>query len=112
MKTPNKNGVYEPDACEELARINHSYAIVKICQCDDGLFRFALDVMYSYGGFSGPITADDDGFASFKAAKDAGTKKLLKRFPNPWGGDPRGVHDELAAMRAQIEQHVIQPSLF
>jgi hypothetical protein len=112
MKTPNENGVYEPEAREELARVGRSYAVVKICQCDDGLYRYALDVMYSYGGFSGPITADDDGFPTFKTAKDAGTERLLKRFPSPWPSDPKSVHEELAAMRAQIERNIRQPSLF
>lgn len=112
MKTPNENGLYEPEAREELARIGRSYAAVKICQCDDGLFRYALDVTYSYGGFSGPITTQDDGFTTFKAAKDAGTEKLLRRFPFPWPSDPKSVHDELAAMRGQIDRQLRQPSLF
>lgn len=112
MKTANENGVYEPDAREELARQGRSYAAIEICQCDDGLFRYALDVMYSYGGFSGPISDQCEGFPTYKAAKDAGTEKLLQRFPAPWPSEPRSVHEELAAMRAQLEQTVRQPSLF
>lgn len=112
MKTPNENGVYEAEAREELARQGRSYAAVNICECEDGLYRYALDVMYSYGGFSGPISDHGEGFPTYNAAKDAGTKKMLKRFPALRPEHPRSVNDELAAMRAQVERHVLQPSLF
>lgn len=112
MRTANENGVYESEAREEPARLGRSYAAMNICQCDDGLFPYALDVMYSYGGFLGPISQQCEGYPTYKAAKDAGTDDLLRRFPKPWEGDPRSVHEELAAMRAQIEQSLIQPSLF
>ena len=97
---------------EELARRGRSYASVKICQCEDGLFRYGLDCMYSYGGFSFPISSSQEGFASASAAKEAGTGELLKCFPKAWEGDPHSVHDELRDMKAQIEKNFCQPSLF
>ena len=112
MKTANENGVYEPDTCDELARHGHSYAAVKICQCDDGLFRYALDLTYSYGGFGNPISHQSEGFPTRRAAKDAATEELLRRFPAPWASEPRSVHEELAVMKAQIEYTLNQPSLF
>jgi hypothetical protein len=112
MKTPNENGVYEPDTCEELAQCDRSYAAIKICQCDDGLFRYALDVTYSYGGFSGPISDHCDGYTDYKLAKDTGLKELLHRFPKAWESDPQSVRDELRHMKAQLEQHFRQPTLF
>jgi hypothetical protein len=112
MKTPNENGVYEAEAVEEIARSGRSYAAVRICQCDDGLFRYSVDLMYSYGGFCGPITAGDEGFATFSAAKDAGMLELLKRWPTAWLSEPRSVHDELRELKSQIERSFSQPSLF
>jgi hypothetical protein len=81
MQTPNENGVYETEATEELARRGRSYAAIRLCQCDDGLYRYALDVAYSYGGFCWPISASRKGFATYSEAKDAGTVELLRRFP-------------------------------
>ncbi len=108
----NENGVYVNYATEEVARNGHSYAAVRICQCDDQLFRYALDLMYSYGGFSGPITIMDEGFATFSAARDAGMLELLKRWPKARPSEPQSVHAELRELKAQIERRFSQPSLF
>lgn len=112
MKTPNENGVYKPDSVEEIARCGRSYAAVRICRCNDGLFRYSLDLMYSYGGFSGPITRENEGFTTFSAAKDAGMLEMLKRFPVAWASEPQSVHNELREVKTQIERNFSQPSLF
>jgi hypothetical protein len=112
MKTPNEHGVYEPDSIEELARRARSYAAVRLCQCEDGRYRYALDMAYSYGGFCSPITAAGEGFGTCSAAREAGTQELLRRFPKAWASEPQSVHDELREMKSQIEQHIRQPSLF
>lgn len=112
MSDCNENGVYEPKIVEELARRGRSYASVEIAQCKDGLHRYALDVMYSYGGFGGPITDHGQGFGTSDAAKEAATQDLLRRFPKGHAGDPQSVHDELCDLKQQIEQGFRQPSLF
>lgn len=112
MTQANENGVYEIEIVEELARRGRSYASVRIAQCDDGLFRFALDMMYSYGGFCGPITDHTLGFETAALAKDEATALLLERFPKPWASEPQSVHDELREMKAQIEARIRQPTLF
>src|SRR5713226_3049379 len=111
MQTANDCGVYEADNQEEIARQGRAYAAVTICQCADGLYRYGLALMYSYGGFTDPISDRQKGFASYSDAKDAGIQKLLQRFPQPWPSDPQSVHDELRSMKAHIEQNFRQPSL-
>jgi hypothetical protein len=69
-------------------------------------------VSYSYGGFCGPIFETDEGFSTYKAAKGAGIAELLKRFPKAWESEPQSVHQELREMKAQIERHFSQPTLF
>jgi transcription initiation factor IIE alpha subunit len=112
MQTPNESGVYEFEATEELARRDRSYAAVRLCQCDDGLYRYALDMAYSYGGFSGPIFLSSKGHATYNEAKDAGTAELLRRFPKAWSSEPHSVHEELRELKAQIEQRLREPTLF
>ena len=112
MQRANEHGVYEAETVEELARRGRAYASVELCQCEDGLYRYALDMEYSYGGFCGPIFANDTGFASQNAAKEAATQELLRRFPKPWASEPQSVHDELRELRAMIEARFRQPSLF
>ncbi len=112
MKKPNENGVYEPEKVEQLARRGRAVASVKVAQCLDGLYRFALDMHYSYGGFCSPITDRGAGHSSAQAAIDAGTEQLLRRFPKPWASEPQSVHDELRDLKAMIEDRHRQPSLF
>ena len=52
-------------------------------------------MMYSYGGFCGPITDHTLGFETAALAKDEATALLLERFPKPWASEPQSVHDEL-----------------
>ena len=112
MQRANEHGVCEADVTEELARRGRAYASIKLCQCEDGLYRYALDMAYSYGGFCSPIFAKDIGFDSPNAAKETATQELLRRFPKPWASDPQSVHDELRELRAMIETRFRQPSLF
>ena len=112
MQRANEHGVYEADATEELARRGRAYASIKLCQCEDGLYRYALDLAYSYGGFCSPIFAKATGFTSESAAKETATQELLRRFPKPSASDPQSVHDELRELRAMIETGFRQPSLF
>jgi hypothetical protein len=109
---PNENGVYEAELIEELARRDRSYVRVKICQCEDGLYRFALDMAYSYGGFCSPITSRSESHNSPNEAKEAAAQRLLQRFPKAWASEPRSVHDELHALKTQIEDKLRQPTLF
>ena len=102
MTKPNKDGVYEPQIIEELARWGRSYARVEIAQCEDGLYRFSLDMSYSYGGFCGPITDSPTGYVTATLAKDEAMTTLLGRFPKAWASEPQSVHDELRELKAQI----------
>jgi hypothetical protein len=111
MQQPNEHGVYDAEITEELARRGRSYAAVRLCQCADGRYRYALDMSYSYGGFCGPIFADDDGFATSGEARESAIKDLLRRFPKA-ESEPQSVHDELREMKAQIERRFSQPTLF
>jgi hypothetical protein len=112
MQRANEHGVCQADTVEELARRGRAYASIKLCQCEDGLYRYALDMAYSYGGFCGPISVKDIGFASMNAAKEAATQEMLRRFPKAWPSHPPSVHDELRDLRAMIEARFRQPSLF
>ncbi len=111
MQQPNDYGAYTAETTYELARKERSYASVRVAQCRDGLYRFAIDLSYSYGGRCGPITDDGEGFATMLAAKEAGAAALLDGFPRGFG-DPQSVRSELAALRSQIEEGLRQPSLF
>ena len=112
MQKANEHGVCDADTTEELARRGRAHASVKFCQCEDGLYRYALDMSYSYGGFCSPIFVKATGFASHSAARDAATQDLLRRFPKAWASEPQSVHDELRELRAMIEAKLSQPSLF
>lgn len=112
MQTPNRNGVYQAEKTIEVARHGRSFAAVQVCQCEDGLYRYALDYWGTNRGFCGPIKAAQPGYPSFKAASDAGGEAMLRQFPMPHPYDPEKECRELIAMRAQIEACVRQPSLF
>ena len=112
MQKPNEHGVYEAEIVEELARRERSHATVKICQCEEALYRYALDMAHSYGGFCSPITCYGEGYASPADAKHAAAQRLLQRFPKAWPSEPQSVHDELREMKTQIEDKLRQPTLF
>ncbi|VTR93381.1 unnamed protein product [Gemmata massiliana] len=110
--TKNENGVYFDYRTETVAARGRARAEVRIAKCDDGLYRYSLDVRYSYGGFSGPIADHGDGYATHEQAKTAGIAELLERFPTAWGSEPQNVHAELQQLREQVEAQLRQPSLF
>lgn len=110
--SPNPHGVLEPAITETIARYGRSAAHIDFAYCEDRLYRYAIAVMYSYGGFCGPIRESGPGFSTLDAARHAALEELLHRWPEPFLSDPQSVHDELAAMRRQVESRVRQPSLF
>jgi hypothetical protein len=112
ISTPNENGCLAIGCIEGVAKLGRSSAQVNIALSEDGRYRYSVSVMYSYGGFGGPITADGDGYPNIHAATTAGTEELLRRWPRPFPTDPSSVHDELRLMREQIECRLTQPSLF
>lgn len=88
------------------------FARVNVALCEDRLYRFSTSMMYSYGGFSGPVFSDGPGFATIAAAIDAGLEDLLRRWHKPFPSEPQSVHDELNDMRQQMEARLRQPLLF
>ena len=112
MREPNAFGVYEAEITEELARQGRSFAAIDMCECEDGLFRYALHVHYSSGGFAGPISKQGIGYATLGAARCAAVEDLLKRLPNPSANGPQNIQSELKAMRDDIDKSFQQPGLF
>ena len=111
MAKPNKHGVYEPEHTEEIARVKRSFASVDLAQCDDGLWRFSIDISWSVGGICGPITKRDPGHPSPELALGAGIEHLLERFPTAWASEAESIKAELASLRAQVVSRVQQPRL-
>jgi hypothetical protein len=69
-------------------------------------------MQYSYGGFSGPIWIESDGYPTAAGARTAGLEELLCRWYKPFPSDPQSAQDELRILREQIEAQLKQPSLF
>ena len=113
ISQPNEYGAMRPGHREVVARHGERYyAAVNVALCEDGLYRISTSMMYSYGGFSGPVFMEGQGFATLVAAIDAGLHELLRRWHKPFPSEPQSVHDELNGMRQQIEARLRQPSLF
>lgn len=108
----NENGVYLDYGTETVAQLGRSFAEICIAKCDDGLYRFATRMQYSYGGHGAPITDNCEGHPTYEEAKIAGIRKLLARWPTAWESEPESVHRELKQMREQAEGLLRQPSLF
>jgi hypothetical protein len=108
----NQHGVLRATTTETVAQFGRSNAEIRLAFCEGGLFRYAISVLYSYGGYGGPIREDDPSFSTPDAARMAGLDELLHRWPKPFPSSPASVHDELAAMRHQVESRIRQPSLF
>jgi len=75
MQRSNEHGVYEAEATQELARRGRSYAAVRRCQCDDGLYRYFHDVQLR--GILRPITKEGEGFDTYSAAKGSRDQRIL-----------------------------------
>lgn len=112
VSTPNENGVLDEGHRETVARLGRAHGTITIALCEDGLFRYGLEMMYSYGGFSFPIRVNDVGFAAMSEARLAGIEKMLARMHRPFPSDPASVHEELRQLTEQLESHLRQPSLF
>lgn len=113
MQKPNQYGIYEKESVEELARVGRAYVSVSIAQGEDGLYRYATAMMYSYGGHCGPIFASAPGHPSAQAAKDAAIGDMLDRLGRAQhNGDPECARRELRELRDIIERGFRQPSLF
>ena len=109
---PNENGVLEEGRREIVARHGRACAVVNIARCEDGRYRHGMEMWYSHGGFSSPISAHSEGFATIGEARRAGLEDLLRQWHEAWPSEPKSVHDELRVMREQIEAQLCQPSLF
>jgi hypothetical protein len=112
ISKPNKLGVLMDKHQEVVARHGKSYAAVNIALCEDGQYRQCVELQFSQGGYSGPITVDDPPYPTFEAAKIAGVQELLKRWDAPFPGLRYTVQEELRDMRRQVEDQVRQPGLF
>lgn len=109
---PNASGVV-PDGCREVvARDGRAYAAVTTALCEDGLWRYGVDMRYAHGGFSIPICIHAQGVSTPEAARMAALERLLKAWHSPFPSDPETVRDQLAELRQQIEARMRQPSLF
>lgn len=109
---PNECGVLEAGCREFVARRGRAYAAITLALCDDGLYRFGVDMMYAHGGFSFPISIDDIGYPALDAARTAALERLLRSWHTPFPSEPESVRLELAEMRRQVEDRLTQPSLF
>ncbi|MBX3396717.1 MAG: hypothetical protein KF841_15275 [Phycisphaerae bacterium] len=109
---PNAYGVLEPSLREVVATRGRAFAAVNIALCDDGMYRFGVEMHYAYGGFTFPISIEGPGYATIDAARTAAMECLLRSWHTPIPSDPDIVRAELFEMRQQIEARMRQPSLF
>lgn len=110
--TKNEYGVYARTIVEVVAQHGRSNAEIRFAYCDDGQYRFALSVHYSYGGFGAPVTDANGAWPSLSAARTAGLEALLAKWPKAFTSDPASVHQELRLMREQVASQLSQPTLF
>jgi hypothetical protein len=106
----NDNGVFDEGYREIVAQCGRWYAAIKIAFCEDGLYRYGVSFIYSYGGFAGPVCSDSPGCASLQEARMMALEELLHRWHTPFPSDPQAAHDELRIMREQIERQLQQPT--
>ena len=112
MQTPNKYGVYEPENTEEIARAGSASAFIRPCQCEDGLFRYSIEIEYGIGGMSGPISKYAPGYKALDAARTAGVMELMRRCPPCQHSHSGKVNHDLSQLAAQLKARLAQPSLF
>lgn len=109
---PNECGVLEAGCREVVARRGRAHAAITLALCDDGLYRFGVDMMYAHGGFSFPISTDSPGYPTPDAARTAALERLLRSWHTPFPSEPESVRRELVEMRQEIASRLQQPSLF
>jgi hypothetical protein len=112
VSKPNEYGAMNAGQREVVASHGRAFAAVKIALCEDGLYRFSVELNYSYGGFCGPVWIETEGYSSIAEARTAGLEDLLRRWHTPFPSEPTSVHTELRVMRDQIESQLCQRSLF
>jgi hypothetical protein len=112
VSKPNEHGVLATERREVVATYGRFYAAVELALCEDGLYRFSVELFYSYGGFGGPISDTAQGFATEATARMAAIEELLRKWHRPFPSDPATVQAELRILREQVEAHLSQPSLF
>jgi len=113
ISKPNEYGAMKAGYEEVIARHGERcFAKVNVALCEDGLYRQSTSMMYSYGGFSGPVFMCTPGYGAIAEAIDAGLRELLRRWHRPFPSEPQSVHDELNDMQQQIEARIRQPTLF
>lgn len=112
VSKPNHHGVLPEGHYEQVARHGRAFAAVSFALCEDGCYRYSVELHYSVGGFCGPITLDVQAFATLDAARTAALEELLRRWHKPFPSDPASVHEELRILRGQVEARLRQPSLF
>lgn len=113
ISQPNEYGALKGGSLRIVARRRErSYAGVRIAFCEDGLFRFSIELRYSYGGCGGPIFDTDQGYATEGAAEIAGVEELLGKWPTVLPYQPVSVNEELHDMHCQLQARLSQPSLF
>ena len=112
VSIPNENGVLEEGLRETLARLGRAHATITIALCEDGHFRYGLEMMYSYGGFGFPIRVNGIGYPTMGEARLAAIERMLARMHRPFPSDPASVHEELRQLTEQLESRLRQPSLF
>lgn len=111
VSRPNEHGVLPEGRREEVARYGRAYCAINLAVCDDGLYRFGIEMMYSHGRFSTPIFSHAEGYLRADAARTAALNKLCQRWHEPFPSDPASVHEELRSMREQIKARLSQPLL-
>ena len=112
ISKPNEYGAMAAGAEEVVASRRNAQATLRIALCEDGLYRQSGCILYSYGGFGGPVWMNSPGYMTVAEARTAGLEELLRTWPTVWPFQPQSVHDELADLRHQVEAQLSQPSLF
>ncbi|MCC7390173.1 MAG: hypothetical protein IT431_15550 [Phycisphaerales bacterium] len=109
---PNEHGVLEAGRREVVACHGRAYVAIKLALCDDGMYRFGVEMMYTSGGLFSPIIINDPGYPTPDAARKAAMDGLLRSWHSPFPSDPECTRRELAEMRREIAALLQQPSLF
>ncbi len=110
--SPKAHGSYTDYESEIVAQHGRAFAKIRIAHCDDELFRFGIGVQYCYGGFGFPVCVNDSGFTTYREARLTALSRLSVRWPKAFPSDPIQAHEELKAMRDQLDQLNNQPTLF
>lgn len=108
----NEWGAMKAGHEEIVARHGRWFAKIEVAFCEDGLYRQSTSMMYSYSGHFSPVFMSTLGYSTLAEAIDAGIDELLETWPGHRHWEPKSAHDELDALRRQIEARRRQPSLF